>query len=338
MPNDKPKPSAFKQDIGKGKSDDFVMPVAPPSPPKGVVTRTGGDKHLSVVEDISRELVGSIEADITTEGTIAGETRKFYLTESENIQMCWIPPGKFMMGSPLDEPLRVADERQHLAELTKGFWMAKYAVTQEEWFAVMGTRPSAFGKQGKLMNVLSGTGDHWKALPVESVSWMDICGNNNRTGGFLEKINSKVPRGWRFDLPSETQWEYACRAGTTTAFNNGGGLARFSSLWSRNLSKLGWYRENNSEKIHPVGKKMPNIWGLHDMHGNVWEWCSNSYYDYPKGGTLDPIGPSVGEGRVNRGGGWASGPKQCRSAFRSWDKEEFSSKRLGFRLILYLAS
>jgi formylglycine-generating enzyme required for sulfatase activity len=333
MPHDKQNSAAFGQALEKGDSDDFVMPVAPPPAPKGVATRANENNQPLIVEDIREDLTRSTKAATTTGETLPGETKNFQLTGSTNIQMCWIPPGKFTMGSHVKESRRNTDENLHLVEFSRGFWMAKYSLMQEQWFAVMGTRPSAFGKRGKLRSLIGGSGEQWKVLPVESVSWIDICGNNHRRGGFLGMVSPSAPRGWRFDLPSETQWEYACRAGTTTAFNNGGGLARFS-LWSSNLSKLGWYAQNNGERIHPVGQKLPNSWGLYDMHGNVREWCSDHYGEYPKVAKIDPLGPLVGEGRVNRGGGWSSNLKSCRSACRSFDKEEHSSKRLGFRLIL----
>lgn len=249
--------------------------------------------------------------------------------------MCWIPSGEFLMGSPPGEPYRSADEYQHLVKILNGFWMSKYPVTQGQWFSVMGNRPSVYGNRCELINMLLGESkEQWKALPVENVSWTNICGNRSlQSDGFLDKANSTTPIGWCFKLPSETEWEYACRAGTTTAFNNGERLARFS-LWSGNLSKLGWYEMNSGDKPHPVGQKAPNAWGLHDMHGNVWEWCSSCFSKYPEVVTTDSLDPPVGLTRVNRGGSWASRPKNCRSASRSSNEPDYKSKRLGFRLVL----
>lgn len=364
-------PPPFKQDSGKGEEDNFVLPVPPPAPSQRATARQDEGKqlvgsesvgdvncfgqqvnrvpdsrvplnvrdpkqehHETIEDDALKWGIGATEADRTTAGITPGETRMFCFASSGHIQMCWIPPGHFLMGSPAGASCRVADESPHLVKLSKGFWISKYPVTQGQWFAVMATRPSTFGKEGKLRNLLAGgSGDHWDALPVESVSWMDICGDNHRSGGFLGMVNLSATPGWRFDLPSESQWEYACRAGTTTDFNNGCDLSRFA-IWSLNLLKLGWLCDNSDDKTHPVGRKIPNAWGLHDMHGNVWEWCSDYYADYPKVTTIDPSGPLVGVERVNRGGCWASSAKHCRSAFRSSDKPEHRSKRLGFRLIL----
>jgi len=116
-------------------------------------------------------------------------------------------------------------------------------------------------------------------------------------------------------------------------FNNRAGLS-WSLIWNRNLLKLGWYSDNSFDKTYPVGRKIQNAWGLHDMHGNVWEWCSDYYGEYPTVPSTDPSAPPVGVERYNRGGCWASSAKYCRSAFRSSDKPGHSSKRLGFRLVL----
>jgi len=335
-----PRPDVVGQQLlgngAVGNADDFVNQVnrLPDSQAELHFHELKRRSNEATESDAPKGCVGAGETDQTIDGTTPGETRNFFFTRSEYIQMCWIPPGEFMMGSPVGAPRRVADEDPHLVKLSNGFWMSKCPVTQGQWFALMGTRPSTFGQQGKMRSLLTGgAGDQWVALPVESVSWMNICGDNQRSGGFLGKANFSAPTGWRFDLPSEGEWEYACRAGTATDFNNGGGLSRFA-IWSSNLSKLGWCCDNSYDKTHPVARKIPNSWGLQDMHGNVWEWCSDYYAEYPKVRAIDPSGPLIGVGRVNRGGSWASNPKQCRSAFRSWDKQEHGSRRLGFRLVL----
>ncbi len=338
--------------------DDFILPKSPPLPPlsggspnarsipQNELIRTSStqagnadnsiDSKAYKIQVITKSC-GRSETVDTLIGTAPGEMRDFPLTSLMAIQMCWIPPGEFLMGSPLEESGRDDDEGQHLVKIKKGFWMSRNPVTQGQWHAVSNTRPSTFGKRGKLNSLLFGSNDEqWMILPVESVSWMDICGNSRRTGGFLGIVNLRAPDGWSFDLPSEVEWEYACRAGSKAAFNDGSDLGLFSSLtsWSPSLSKLGWYNENSNDKVHPVGEKVPNAWGLCDMHGNVWEWCSSCYEKYPEAVTNHPPEPPISQERVNRGGGWASSPKQCRSAFRSTDLPFHKSKRLGFRMIL----
>jgi hypothetical protein len=214
----------------------------------------------------------------------AGEERDFGIAPGVKIRMCWIPPGGFGMGSPGGEQGRSDNETQHRVTITKGFWMAKTETTQAQWRTVMGNNPSSF------------KGDD---LPVESVSWNDIAG----PGGFIEKANQSGGVGGRFSLPTEAQWEYACRAGTTGAY-------------AGDLDQMAWYQKNSGSKTHPVGSKKPNDWGLCDMHGNVWEWCADGYGAYPGGAITDPRGPASDTGQVIRGGGWRSAVDGCRAATR----------------------
>ncbi|MBP5320757.1 MAG: formylglycine-generating enzyme family protein, partial [Kiritimatiellae bacterium] len=147
-------------------------------------------------------------------------------------------------------------------------------------------------------------------LPVEQVSWED-CQE------FIAKGNKEL--GLEFRLPTEAEWEYACRAGTTGAYGGTGGL-----------DEMGWYSNNSGSKTHSVGQKKPNAWGLYDMHGNVWEWCADWYDDYPPGSVTDPTGPAFGGNRVLRGGGWCNLALHCRSAYRLRD---LPGGRYGFRLV-----
>ena len=228
------------------------------------------------------------------------------------MKMCWIPPGEFVMGSPPDEPGCDDDETQHRVKLTQGFWLGKYEVTQAQWEAVMGSNSSKFKGAD---------------LPIESVSWKEISG----PGGFLEKANRAASTGGRFHLPTEAQWEYACRAGTTTALNSGKNLTSKTGACP-NLDEVAWYDKNSGGKTNPVGTKSPNSWGLHDMHGNVWEWCVDSYGSYPDSAETDPQGAGMGSDRVDRGGGWNSNANNCRVANRNYYYPGYSNNNLGFRM------
>ena len=210
------------------------------------------------------------------------------------MELIYCPPGEFMMGSPASEVGRDDDEEQHRVKLTKGFWLGKYAVTQRQWKSVMGNDPSKW------------KGDN---LPVESVSW-DDCQE------FIGKVNKRLKCGAR--LPTEAEWEYACRAGTSTAYSWGNVLngvkANCCGKYPCGTDVKGVYLERTVE----VDKYAPNPWGFYCMHGNVGEWCSDWYgYDYYKFSPAnDPRGPDSGTRRVMRGGGWDSFASFCRSAFR----------------------
>jgi len=153
--------------------------------------------------------------------------------------------------------------------------------------------------------------------PVESVSWHD-------TQEFITKLNQKDDKIYR--LPTEAEWEYACRAGTSTIYYTGNSVD--------DLDRAGWYSGNSGNKTHPVGEKETNAWGLYDMHGNVWEWCQDWYGDYPSGSVTDPIGLPKGSFRVIRGGSWYSAAQSCRSASRPDFEPGIRLLILGFRLVL----
>ena len=210
------------------------------------------------------------------------ETRTF-----SGIKMVWIPPGTFLMGSPSRKD---RDKRQHRVTLTKGFWLGNTEVTKAQWKAVMGTEPW----KGKSRYVLDDPDS-----PAVYMSWEDAQTFCKRAGN-------------GFRLPTEAEWEYACRAGSRTAYCFGDS--------SSGLGTYGWYGGNADSKgegyAHKVGQKKPNAWGLHDMCGNVWEWCQDRYGDYPRGSVTDPTGPWTGTYRVLRGGSWNDYPAACRSAAR----------------------
>jgi formylglycine-generating enzyme required for sulfatase activity len=206
----------------------------------------------------------------------------------------------FTMGSPASEANRSNDEIQHEVTISKPFYLGVTEVTQEQYEAVMGNNPSNF-KDAK--------------NPVERVSWDDAV-------EFCKKLSSKTGKTVR--LPTEAEWEYACRAGTTGAYAGNG-----------SLDDMGWYTSNSSSKTHPVGQKKPNAWGLYDMHGNVYEWCGDWYADkYPTGAAKDPTGPASGESRVLRGGSWDLYPQYCRSAYRDWLSPGSRGVDIGFSVVL----
>ncbi|MGR9108789.1 MAG: formylglycine-generating enzyme family protein, partial [Gammaproteobacteria bacterium] len=210
--------------------------------------------------------------------------------------MRWIPAGKFRMGSPKKEPERLDNEIPHEVVLTHGFWLADTACTQDMWEAVMGGNPSHF-KGGN--------------RPVERMSWHDVQ-------GFIEKINSEFP-GLSLRLPSEAEWEFACRAGVTTAYSFGDDISK---------------KQVNFDGDETVAvKSLPcNDWGLHQMHGNVWEWCQDWYGEYPAEAVVDPTGPERGEARVLRGGSWIDYARHTRSAYRYWSDPGYRGNNSGFRL------
>ncbi len=235
------------------------------------------------------------------------------------LEMVKIPAGSFTMGSPEGEDGRFSDEEQHRVTLSKEFWLGKFEVTQEEYEALMGTNPSS--KKGT-------------RHPVENVSWNDV-------DAFCKKLNEyyrgKMPSGYRFDLPTEAQWEYACRAGTTTAFSYGNASDADKMNFDGNYPYGGGGKEVYRQKTVDVGSLgYKNAFGLYDMHGNVYEWCRDWYdYDYySKSPTSDPQGPTIGSLRVCRGGGWDHDARDCRSVDRNGYAPTDRSSHLGFRLAL----
>ncbi|MBP5542450.1 MAG: SUMF1/EgtB/PvdO family nonheme iron enzyme [Kiritimatiellae bacterium] len=220
----------------------------------------------------------------------------------------------FWMGSPDDEKERDEDERRHEVILTNGFWLGETPITQGVWEEVMGSNPSYF-LDGKILG-FGGTTSAQR--PVERVSW-DDCQE------FLKTLNARSPQsGLRWALPTEAQWEYACRAGTTGAYGGTG-----------HLNDMGWYGEFFiNGKTHPVKQKQPNAWGLYDMHGNVWEWCADRYGTYPAGTVTNPVGPASGTSRVCRGGSWDGFACVCRSARRGRLDPGKYSEFFGFRVAL----
>jgi formylglycine-generating enzyme required for sulfatase activity len=251
------------------------------------------------------------------------------ITNSIGMKLVLIPKGRFTMGSPPGEKGSEEDERQHEVTISRDYHLGAHEVTQSQYRKVMGKNPSFFqGDQlaerhpetGRVVKEVDGS-NH----PVEKVSWEDAVEFCRK----LSELPEEKAAGRVYRLPTEAEWEYACRAGSQTAYSFGDS--------SRNLRNYAWFGDNSGSKeldtdslwarlkdnpklyvdtllkagcaTHRVGQKKPNAWGLYDMHGNVWEWCGDWYGDYPRGSATDPKGPQQGSGRVLRGGCWAARPR-----------------------------
>jgi len=232
----------------------------------------------------------------------------------------WIPPGDFWMGSHEDEPERSDNERRHCVVLTQGLWLADTACTQALWQAVLGENPSLFSDDPE--------------NPVEQVSWDDVVQR------FLPALNARVP-GLDAVLPTEAQWEYACRAGTDTPFWFGRQVTTAQVNHNGNYPYAGGAKGEHRDRTVQVKALPANGWGLHQMHGNVWEWCADEYGDYPEITVVDPTGPQPHDGettdgagrqRVLRGGSCFPRGRYCRSAGRNAYVPDVRNDGIGFRL------
>jgi len=231
------------------------------------------------------------------------------IVNSLGMRFVRIPKGTFLMGSPNDDDRAGKDEVQHEVTLTKDFFMSTLEVTQEQYERVMGGLPSELNSLGA-------------KKPVNHVSWTEATNFARRLSDFPEE--SKDQRKYR--LPTEAEWEYACRAGTQTGYSFGDSDLR--------IDEFAWYDGNSRSHLHEGGQKKPNSYGLYDMHGNVWEWCSDWYGDYPSTPLTDPRGPDAGSFRVLRGGSWNFGPYSVRCARRGFNTPGDRYFNYGFRLVL----
>jgi formylglycine-generating enzyme required for sulfatase activity len=296
----------------------------------GKATKSYNDR--SIVSDAA-----SSQTTTTTTTTSAASSQT--TTQQSAGNMVLINGGTFTMGSPASEKGRKNDEVQHQVTVS-GFYMSKYEVTQKEWYEVMRTTPH------------KGEGDNY---PVYNVNWYDAvlyCNERSRKENLTPAYtinNRRVTNSgqdtysvtWNrnangYRLPTEAEWEYACRAGTTTAYNTGENI---------NKDTTGWYSGNSGWKTYPVGSKPANAWGLYDMHGNVWEWCWNWYDKYPNGSQTDPVGPASEpssmfglSGRVFRGGCWENNEADIRSAKRNGIYEVNRLTTIGFRVVRSLGN
>jgi len=272
------------------------------------------------------------EKKIAGKGDLKAPKLGDIITNSIGMKLTYIAPGTFMMGSHKTELERREDEFQHEVEITKGFYIGVYAVTQEEYEKVMHENPSYFNSMGLGKDEVAGIDT--RRFPVETVSWTDAK-------EFCRKLS--LSEGKTYWLPTEAQWEYACRAGTKSPFHFGETISADQANYNANSTygdgKKGLYRKRSI----PVGSFPPNAWGLHDMHGNVWQWCEDWYDEeyYEHSPRIDPEktkGPETFGRRVLRGGSWKEGPNRCRSAARhsalSSPLQDVWTFGPGFRVVL----
>lgn len=231
------------------------------------------------------------------------------ITNSIGMKLVLILPGSFRMGSPDEEKERLNNETQHLVTISRWFYIGAYEVTQGEYERVMGNNPS--GCKGA-------------ENPAEMVSWADAISFCKK----LSELSEEKAAGREYRLPTEAEWEYACRATSGATYCFGDSV--------ESLGEYAWSHENSERKIHPVGEKKANRWGLYDMHGNVWEWCQDCSADYPPDASTDPQGPNKGSDRILRGGCSGSDAALCRSAFRGLPAPPLRAGNIGFRVAMSL--
>lgn len=283
-----------------------------------IVLLTSGVLSCQRVESV-RPVDGSTRAVVpsTFNGLKAGDQR-----EVLGIKLCWCPPGRFTMGSPPNEPERRPDEDQVEVTLTKGFWMGKYETTQGEWKRVIGKLP------GELTAQLPAGDD----FPVGNVNFAEaeaFCHKLTELG----RQSSALPKDWEFRLPTEAQWEYACRAGTKTATSFGDKLSSKQANFDGNYPYNGAEKGPSLRRAAKAGSYPANAWGLHDMHGNIFEWCRDWYHPKLPGGVDPDLYWAKTSSRVRRGGCWTDEGWPCRSAFRLRFEPERRYDHIGFRVV-----
>ena len=299
----------------------------------------------------------SLKTKNTANAPVAGKSWDIPLSGNTVLPMAWISPGTFSMGSPEVESGHKADESpQTTVTLSKGYWLGNTEVTIGEWKAITGQTlrdkvikllndETLYDFEGKKMTerdfmhfdkndpdkIMANQDDR---LPMYFVSWdeaMEFCHKLTK----LEHAHGRLPAGYEYTLPTEAQWEYACRAGTTGATYSNGSLDDIA--WYVKNSFMGYTGKglgNPPAGPRDVGEKLPNKWGMHDILGNIWEWCRDWYGLYPGGNVTDPVGPETGAYKVNRGGSFGSGPNDERSANRAKNPPNEDSAYRGFRIAL----
>ena len=323
---------------------------------KSIVWDGGADADGLLLENVTVSVRAVLESETTSRdylvvdlsgGTAATSYPVSYLDavppggwtdeyKTTKLVMRRIPAGTFTMGSPSEELGRSGDETQHSVTLTEDFYIGVFELTQRQWELVMGNKPSYFNNA-----------TYYQTRPVDQVSYNDIRGSSEGSGwpengnvdatSFIGKLRTKT--GLALDLPTESQWEYACRVGTTKALNSGKNLTSTDS--DPNMSEVGryWYNGGSDYKsgvdtsvgTAAVGAYLPNAWGLYDMHGNVSEWCLDFYGTYPET-VSDPLGATTSSYRVNRGGSWYNHAQRCRAASRGAATPLSHYTNLGLRL------
>lgn len=246
----------------------------------------------------------SARSEAPPPSTQPAESLTLDLGRNVKMTLVHIPAGKFIMGCPRDEKGRLpGDFDKHEVTISRSFYLGVYPVTQKQYTAIMGSNPSKFKGE---------------THPVEQVRWTEVQ-------VFCKRVSARTHKKLR--LPTEAEWEYACRAGTTTAYS-------FGDDW-RKLRDYAWYADNSGNTTHPVGEKKPNPWGLYDMHGNVWQWCSDwDSKSHDGKAEKDPRGPKSGKNHVARGGSWLGDFRMCRSAFRTGSAPSIRLSHFGFRVIV----
>jgi formylglycine-generating enzyme required for sulfatase activity len=252
-------------------------------------------------------LVALLTSGFSTQAEEKAPAKRF--SNRIGMKFVWIPRGSFMMGSPQEEKERRENEVMHKVTLTKGFYIGVYPVTQEQWRVVMGNNPSEFkGKEN---------------LPVENVSW-DDCQE------FVKKLREKDKKLYR--LSTEAEWEYACRAGTTSPFYFGETISTDQANYYGEVVYGNGKKGVDRRQTTPVGSFPANAFGLFDMHGNVFQWCQDWYGEYSQKGLVNPQGPEKAKCRVLRGGSWTRDPESCRSAFRAFSEPDYRENDCGVRI------
>jgi formylglycine-generating enzyme required for sulfatase activity len=282
-----------KADIEKARVKQEAKMKSVPLTAAGDITSISRDRVFESVKTATNDLGGGVK-----------------------MEMVWVPAGEFDMGSNDYD----GEKPVHHVKLTKGFWMGKYEVTNGQYkrFLADSGYDGSNEADGDYQKHFRGNSDQpiGAEYPMIWVSW-------NNAQAFCRWLSQKVNGTVR--LPTEAEWEYACRAGTSTRFHSGNA--------DGDMDGIGWCRSNSGAKAHPVGRKQANAWGLHDMSGNVWEWCQDWYGTYSSGSVADPVGTSSGSGRVLRGGSWKCDPVGCRSAYRINYAPSSTDIDCGFRVV-----
>jgi formylglycine-generating enzyme required for sulfatase activity len=295
-----------------------------------VVIPMGGTEGNATASDVVvGKTFSSKAAGKGVDGSLEIRAGGTLYTNSLGMKFSLIPAGSFVMGSPDGvttvpaspaEPARSSDEKQHVVTLTKPFYMQTTEVTQGQWQQMMGSNPSHFTACGS-------------DCPVEMVSWNDAQNFIDNLNASEGRTNCNTTPNTCYSLPTESQWEYAARGGTVSAFYNGGITNTICSPLDPKLNDIGWYCGNAGSTTHPVAQKAPNNWGLYDMSGNVYELCEDWYGTYPAGPVSDPPGP-VATNRVVRGSSWDDLARYGRTASRASIPPDLPTSNVGFRLVL----